>query len=464
MTTLPDTSLASASFENGILSFGIPSGKPGDGSIPEGVVEAVSALPEATAATVGKVYLKTDNGHTYLGTSEQTETTQEVEVQSTGIKLASATGQYPPGIAANTVFNKAGTYTAGDGSTCDYYTAEGSDGFTYFLADYYSSSYGAKTVLLKRGTSPSSWDSNTIFTVNSWSPSDGRSGGKTLENIKSITNWLYYDDMDYGTQVLKFTGNYPAGSYQKVTLAGFEDTTYNGTYEATGETVSVTGSSGTYSVPVYSNGTRYIYATNHPMYSSTFCWTAGTGAGSGAYCFTSSDFSTGDALVEDLESAWGGYWNIGMTSSFNVTGTATWWREETVIVTTYSFTDITPAANVDGFNPWISVSEGSVIQMQPDRFYRYEGTGTAASAYFVPLAGAAASKSWHCTLSFNGNACLSGGSFTIFGADGQPWHGVSSSETWLIPSAGLYDFWWHTTSVASEQPSAYVKPIGFFTF
>lgn len=457
VNTLPDTAQASASFIDGLLSFGIPSGTPGEDGNPDAVT-AVDALPTASSATTGKAYLVKTTGHTWVGISQTEETTTETQVYPTGYSAAVTAGSDVPQINGCT-FTEAGTYTCADGTTVPYYSTTGTDGFGYFLADYYNTSYSKKTVIIVKGDAPSTWDANTIFGIKAWSPTNWKAGGKTMSSISSITSWYWQDDNEEGTKYVTFTLNLPAGAYSKINLSGFSSTDANGLYAPTGESVTVSTYYGTFTIPTYSNGTCILKAVNNPQDSMTIVWSVFNGSTSRG--FTSNSWSDGDTMTQDLAGKLAGSWYVSMPDTFNVTAAVTYWVEETVIVTTYSFEDITPS-DADGFNSWVQVSEDSVIQMQPDRFYRYEGTGTAANAYFVPLAGAAASKSWHCTLSFNGNACLSGGSFTIFRADGQPWHGVSSSETWLIPSAGLYDFWWFTTSTG--QPSAYVKPIGFFTF
>lgn len=381
VTTLPDTSLASASFENGVLSFGIPSGKPGDGSIPEGVVEAVSALPEATAATVGKVYLRTDNGHTYLGTSESSSSTQEVEVLAEGYKWLSGSGQQVPSLAAGTVFTQAGTYTAGDSTTQPYYTATGTDSQTYYLADYYSSSYGQKTVLLAKGIAPSSWNANTIYQSNTWCPANGRSGGQTLSKLPSITSWNYSDDSDYGTPVLKFAVAVPEGAVEKVALAGFPTSAANGTYAPTGESVTVSVYSGTYQMPTYSNGACTLKAVNNPMDSMTISWAVFNG--STALGYTSKSWSSGDDMAQDLASELAGSWYLSMPDYFTVTAAASYWKEETVTVTTYSFEDITPSTQAawSGYMPKVDfASDNSTINIQGGKFNYV--TGTSCSATF----------------------------------------------------------------------------------
>ena len=117
------------------------------------------------------------------------------------------------------------------------------------------------------------------------------------------------------------------------------------------------------------------------MDSMTISWAVYNG--STALGYTSSSWSSGDDMAQDLGAELAGSWYQSMPDTFTVTATATWWREETVTVTTYSFEDITPSTQAawSGFMPKVSfASNNSTINIQGGR-YNYV-TGTSCSATF----------------------------------------------------------------------------------
>lgn len=359
VNTLPDTAQASASFTDGLLSFGIPSGTPGEDGNPDAVT-AVDTLPTASAATNGKAYTVKSTGHTWVGTSQTTTTTTEVQVYPNGYKvLETVSGSELPYLSAGTVFTSGGTYTAADSNTYTWYSAQGTNGHTYYLANAYSTNYNKVVLFLADNLAPSSWTNDSVF-GNGWVPYDWYSGGKTIENIASLTTWWYHDDGDYGNKTIKFGKAIPEGAAQKVTLNGFSTNNYNGQYTATGNTVSVTNPNGTWNVPVYSNGTSYIFAANNPMDSSVLCWAVGSSTSNPSY-YTSKSFGYGSDMGVDMESETNGQWFTGMYSIYEtITASATYWQTETVETTTYSFSDITPTTPASPNVDVVWVTSGTV--------------------------------------------------------------------------------------------------------
>lgn len=383
VNTLPDTSPASASFTDGLLSFGIPSGTPGEDGNPDAVT-AVDVLPTASAATTGKAYLVKTTGHTWVGISQTEETTTETQVYPTGYSATVTAGSNVPAINGCT-FTEAGTYTCADGTTVPYYSTTGTDGFGYFLADYYNTSFAKKAVIIVKGDAPSTWDQSIIFGTKAWSPTNWKAGGKTMSSISSITSWYWQDDNEEGTKYVTFSIVLPAGAYSKINLEGFSSSDANGLYAPTGESVTVSTYYGTYTIPTYSNGTCILKAVNNPQDSMTIVWSVFNGSTSRG--FTSNSWSDGNVMTQDLAGKLAGSWYVSMPDTFTVTAAVTYWVEETVTVTTYSYEDVTPSGGSGGstLKPYrFFNTPNTLITLDPGYTYVIQASGISGT-YSQPI-------------------------------------------------------------------------------
>lgn len=328
-------------------------------------VMLVDQLPTASATTVGRAYLVKSTGHVWVGTSESESVTEEVQVYPNGYKvLETVSGGSAPALVAGSTFTLGGTYVALDGNSYDWYSASGSNGHTYYLANYYSPSYSKLVAFMSDNVAPSSWDGNIVFN-NGWVPTGWYSGGKTMEVIASLTAWYYQDDSDSSSKTIKLGLDVPAGAAQKVTLSGFGTNAFNGQYEATGGTVSVTSPNGTYDVPVYGNGSSYLFAANSPMDSSVLCWAVGTSAGGTPSYYSSKTFGYGSDMGEDMGVETSGTWSEGAyMNTFTVTSSVTYWQSQSSTVITNAFVDVTPSgsgsAAAESVSLWSADQSGKV--------------------------------------------------------------------------------------------------------
>lgn len=346
-------------------------------------VMLVDQLPTASATTVGRAYLVKSTGHVWIGTSESESVTEEVQVYPNGYKvLETVSGGSAPALAAGSTFTLGGTYVALDGNTYDWYSVAGSNGHTYYLANYYSPTFSKLTAFMSDNVAPSSWDGNVIF-GNGWVPTEWNSGGKTMEVIASLTTWWYQDDGDYGHKTIKLGLDVPAGAAQKVTLSGFGTNAFNGQYEATGGTVSVTSPNGTYDVPVYGNGSSYLFAANNPMDSSVLCWAVGTSAGGTPSYYSSKTFGYGSDMGEDMGVETSGTWSEGAyMNTFTVTSSVTYWQSQSSTVITNAFVDVTPSGSAASNITVIPAATTRCILTDASDAYQHEPSSTPT--YVLP--------------------------------------------------------------------------------
>lgn len=209
-------------------------------------------------------------------------------------------------------------------------------------------------------------------------------------------------------------------------------------------------------MPVYSNGSKKLFAATNPEDSTSITWAMGTDI-SVLEIYTPGSLSDGEALEKHIAARCAGEWRANGATVATPTVEATFWTAGSAP----SFTDITPG-DANPYGSWITMQGGQSTQMLPDNFYRYQETDSTLTAWIVPPEDLGTSKSWRATLSFNGNLGLSGAGYTLFGLDGVISSQVTSTGTYLMPRSGLYEFNWWTTKEVGGKPSAYIKPIGFF--
>ena len=449
--TLPDTSPASADFTDGLLSFGIPSGTPGQDGNPDAVT-AVTALPEATSGTVGKAYLLTTTGHTYLGTLSSTTEEHEVQIFPDGWTCSSATGNVPPNITGCS-FTSGGTYQALNGQTYTWYSTTGTDSQTYYLAQYYIQTFSKLSVILTKGKAPSTWNSSTIYETNSWCPTSYSTSNVSIDTLPTITNWYSEADNELGTMQIYFDLNIPAGALVSAvfTASNFANANTNGDYviedpSATGANRVWTNGKGMYISCCSNDNTRWvIYSSKNPNWQLT-----GT---------TVVEAYTASGLSNPYDGPWTARYSPSQPNAA-VTTSVTYWETQTITIVTYSFQDITPAGggggSDDGFGDWIILNAGTATPCVPDSFMRFDSLGQAVSAILIPPSGMPSNKTCRCTLSFNGSVILSGTSYVLFNIDGT----LSGNMDGLTRD-GIYDFYWKK-STSEGTPSAYIRPVGFF--
>ena len=150
----------------------------------------VTSLPAASSSTLGKLYRNTTNGKLYLGIEGQSSTTAYTITAYSGQKSSAVTP------LLNVAFTLAGTYTASNNQTYEYYTAS-ANGTTWYLSTIY---YNGSTYIFLSTDAPS----NFRFGFNSFNSSSG----KTLADIESLNGsyvWSWEDDGDYGSHQFTWT-------------------------------------------------------------------------------------------------------------------------------------------------------------------------------------------------------------------------------------------------------------------
>lgn len=215
VTTLPDTAQASASFENGVLALGIPSGTPGSAETGN-AVQAVAELPVASLDTVGKAYLLTTDGHTWLGT-EGPGSSYDEQVTPQGYELKAISGGTSlPALSAGTLFTSGGTY-----NTYTWWSAEGTNGETYYLGTYVDENSTAIFPMVTENVHPSAWTSSTKTGEKAWMIDNWRGHQTYMVELPAEDTWIYQDDADYGYHHLEFDFKVEDGAVECPSFTGF---------------------------------------------------------------------------------------------------------------------------------------------------------------------------------------------------------------------------------------------------
>ena len=473
VTTLPDTAQASASFTDGVLSFGIPSGTPGENGNPDAVT-AVDELPSASLATVGKAYMLKTTGHTYVGASQIVTREIDTPYEVSGFLVTDMTqGRFPETfLSAATPFISGGTYTGADGNTHTYYVGETADSShkQMYLADYY---YNAQIytglVAVISEIHPSGWNDAGLFQGDSWWAVQPTTGGRSLENSANLRNWYYRDDNEYGQYRIDLVRNIPADIKQVVSLSGFTDDTYNGDYTYTGSDKTYTDIQGNeWIVKIYSNiNGRITYLINNPFDGSTLSWALGpTLTNVGYFSQKTINDENRETFCRDMLKELVGVWYRNSYETSTVNGSAQYFSVEYVQETEYYFEDVTPeSGSSSGYGRFIRMNGGQTTMMVPNSFCRYEGSNSTLTAWIAPPSNLPWDQAWTAQLSFNGNVGLSGSSYVIFDISGNVEASVAPGNTYILQRNGIYQFLWQTArEEVLNNVHAEIRPFGYFQY